>query len=352
MQIIPLEFVADLDGPDAELHRGLLAVSNAAVMHDLGNDDYLIHPHDIVGTLTPLPSRTNAMAVAVQDGQVVGYVDTWAPLLDNLNQCGIDVTVHPDHRRQGIGTALLDWAQAWAANLGRTTYTGWMMAPCLAPGAPAVIAPTGDAFPADYPGWQFAVHHGFALEQVERGSTLRLPVANLAQLRDEAAAQSAGYRLLTWLDDLPTPWHDDFAALRSRVTIDAPYAGIETEQEVWDAERLVKQWELSRSLGNHRLTLVAQHEASGQLVAFTELFWHPSNPKLAWQGYTFVRADHRGHKLGLLLKASALEALPAANPTIDHIATDNAGENSWMLAINHALGYELSTLAAALQKKV
>jgi len=351
-QIIPLEPVDDLDGPSGAVHRGVLDVSKAAVANDLGNEDYVLMPHDLINNIKPLPARMTATAAAVQDGQVVGYVDTWAPLLDNLNQCGMIITVHPAHRRQGIGTELFDYAQEWAASLRRTTYFSWMMAPCPAPGAPTVVAPTGDAYPADFPGWLFAARMGFTLEQVERGSVLRLPVANAKTLHDEALRHAGGYRVHVWHDGIPADSLDGFAALRSRTTIDAPSAGLEIEQEVWDADRVAQQWELSKSLGYHRLTLVAEHEASAELVAFTDMDWHPSNPKLVWQEFTFVRADHRGHRLGMLLKTAALDELAAVNPTADHIETGNAGENTYMLAINHQLGFKLSMLAAMLQKKL
>ena len=350
-QIIPLELVANLDGQDAALHRGVLAVNHAAIRHDGIDDDFLMRPHDIIGALTPLPDRINGIAAAVIDDQVVGWGETWASTRDNLTRCGVGVTVHPDFRRQGIGTQLLGWAEQQAADLGRTTYESWMMAPILEDGAPAVLAPTGDPFPADFPGWLFAAHHGYSLEQVEKGSTLRLPVANLASLHDDAAAQVAGYRILTWFDELPEEWLDAFAPLRARVTIDAPSAGLQIEEEVWDAARLVRDWELSKAMGNHHLVLVALHEASAQLVAFTELWWHDTNPDCVYQGYTFVRADHRGHRLGMWLKTSAIAPLGVANPAADHIQTDNAGENSYMLAINYALGYRPSYQSAMLQKQ-
>ena len=352
LQIIPLELVADFDTPEAALHRGVLAVNEAAIAHDGIDLDFLMRPHDIIATLTPLPSRSNAMAAAVVDGQVVGWAETWASLRDNLTRCGVGVTVHPDFRRQGIGSQLLAWAEQWASDLGRTTYESWMMAPMLKDGAPVVLAPTGDPFPADFPGWLFASHHGYTLEQVEKGSILRLPVANLASLHDDAAVKAAGYRLLTWFDELPEEWLDAFAPLRARVTIDAPSAGLEIEEEVWDAERLVRDWRLSQSLGNHRLVLVALHEESNQLVAFTELWWHDTNPNCVYQGYTFVRADHRGHRLGMWLKTSAIPSLAAADPAADHVQTDNAGENSYMLSINYAMGYRPSSQAAMLQKQV
>jgi len=350
LEITPLS-LTDLDGPDASTHRGVLSVSRAAVIDAIGDDDFAMRPHDMLFALTPIEDTVNFITAGLIDGQVVGYTEGEASLRDNLTQCEIGVTVHPDWRRQGIGSQLLDWARGWAADLGRTTQISWVLAPPISDDTPTVTAPTGDDFAADRPGWLFAAHHGFTLEQIERVSNLPLPMPNRQQLFDDAQAHAAGYRLLVWQGDIPPQWLDDFAALRARVTIDVPMANIETEEEVWDADRLTRNWQKVRSLGFQRLLVVAEDIASGHLVAFTQLSWHPDNPRCAYQGYTFVRGDHRGHRLGMLVKTAALQHLAVVNPTADHVQTDNASENSWMLAINHAMGFKLSSLMAFVQSK-
>ncbi|MFV0405376.1 MAG: hypothetical protein ACK5LN_00900 [Propioniciclava sp.] len=57
-------------------------------------------------------------------------------------------------------------------------------------------------------------------------------------------------------------------------------------------------------------------------------------------GDTLVRADHRGHRLGMLVKTANLAQLQRLNPFAERIHTWNAAENAPMLAINLALGFQ------------
>jgi hypothetical protein len=55
-----------------------------------------------------------------------------------------------------------------------------------------------------------------------------------------------------------------------------------------------------------------------------------------------VARRHRGHRLGLLLKAEMLELLAVREPGLERIATWNAASNLHMIAINEQLGFEVS----------
>jgi len=351
LELIQLTLPTDFDGPDAELHRGALAVNKASQIAGVGHADFAMQRHDLAYRLTPRPDFSSYVIVAVEDARVVGFAEGEASMNDNLTQCELQVTVHPDHRRRGIGTAMLADVQRWAHSLERTVHITWTLVRPLAEGEATVVAPTGDHYPADDPGWQFASQAGFTLEQVERFSVVHLPIPNKAELHADALAHADGYRLHNWADAIPEDWLDGYAALRARVSIDVPNAGIETEEEVWDAARVQRSWDLIQSLGYNRLTVAAEHETSGQLVGFTQISWHTGNPSRTYQGYTFVRSDHRGHRLGMLIKMSALDVLATANPAANRIETDNAGENDHMLAINNAMGYKLAGLIAYMQKK-
>ncbi len=71
----------------------------------------------------------------------------------------------------------------------------------------------------------------------------------------------------------------------------------------------------------------------------------PESPQWGHQGLTAVIRAHRGHRLGLLVKTAMLERLADAEPEIEWIATGNAAENEHMIAVNEALGFELTRLS-------
>ena len=78
------------------------------------------------------------------------------------------------------------------------------------------------------------------------------------------------------------------------------------------------------------LIAVAQHIASGRLVACTELSIGAESPWQAWQMLTVVHPEHRGHRLGLAIKLANLDALARHAPQVRVIVTGNAAVNAPM----------------------
>jgi RimJ/RimL family protein N-acetyltransferase len=65
----------------------------------------------------------------------------------------------------------------------------------------------------------------------------------------------------------------------------------------------------------------------------------PAIPDWGFQMLTAVTREHRGHRLGLLVKIAMLELLAAEEPQVERIETFNAESNGHMIAVNEALGY-------------
>jgi len=349
MEIIALGPLHSRADTDNGLCRGVVAVSRASLTHVIGNDDYALTPGRLVANLLPSPHRVNKIAAAVDSGEVLGYAGFETSLGDALELAEVDVVVHPAHRRAGLGSQLLAWAEAESKELGRTTLQAQAFARPPADGAQIVTAPTGAAMPADSPGLAFATAHGFDFEQVEANSVLDVPVPQ-SQL-DEWAAQCPidGYRLHTWGLPMPDEWVEEFARLRSDVPGETPNAGLDAWAETWSPERLRSRWHDWQVAGLDALTVAAEHVATGKLAAFTQLNLM-DHPAAAYQGYTYVEPGHRGHRLGLAVKTQALAALQNGWPRMRRIHTENATENAPMLAINQTMGFRLDCLSAVFQK--
>jgi len=124
------------------------------------------------------------------------------------------------------------------------------------------------------------------------------------------------------------------------------------DEEAWDAARVRRMEKISARSGNERVVGAAQHIASGRLVAFTELSSFRVAGKPIDQDDTLVLKEHRGHRLGALLKCETLIRARERFPEGERIVTGNTEENRPMLAINEAMGFTPTRYIADWQKTV
>lgn len=340
---------------------GAARVSAVVEREIWGNDDL---SDTARGMLSGLANQKNArklrwVATTGADGAdaVIGEAALFLPLHDNLRSASIYVAVLPELRRRGVGQTLWDVAARVAEEHGRTVLNGWS-AFGVEPAADdpqALAAPTGSGrVPGDDPAVRFALARGYVLEQAERHSVLHLPVADAVLQRHlEEARRRAGddYELVEWTDRVPDEWLDSYCVLQSRMSTDAPSAGLSWEEEVWTAERVrnMEQARTDAGLRNHVVAVL--HRPSGELAGFTEIAVNDDKPEVGFQDVTIVRGDHRGHRLGMLLKAANLQRFAAREPQVRRIHTWNAEENAYMLSINVALGFVPTGGSAAWERK-
>ena len=166
----------------------------------------------------------------------------------------------------------------------------------------------------------------------------RVPPGRFAGLRDGVARAAAGYALVTWTGEVPEEHLGGVAFVREAL-YDAPW---DFEAGRWDAERVREEVNrrVARS-GNQYYNVAAVHGAIGQMAALTGLSAAPEVPEWGRQDPTMVARPHRGHRLGMLVKAAMLEWVATAEPGLRMIQTGNADGNAHMIAINDQLGYEL-----------
>ncbi|GAA4069334.1 GNAT family N-acetyltransferase [Nonomuraea soli] len=262
------------------------------------------------------------VVVAVRDGAIIGGAGLIRPLADNTHLARLsNLAVHPGHRRQGVGTAL---ARHLLDGCDRKTVI-------------ASSSVTGPAVP-------FARALGMteAMPEAIRCLDLgRLADDHLDRLRSEAVRHSHGYTLEQWSG--PTPEHllPDLVTLAESMN-DAPVGDTGMEDMVWDVDRVRQYEEAYARSGERAYVTLARHAATGQVAGFTRIFAEDDRDDgYADQEDTTVLREHRGHRLGLLVKLANLELLRAERPEITKILTGNADSNRPMLAINEMMGFEI-----------
>jgi GNAT superfamily N-acetyltransferase len=161
----------------------------------------------------------------------------------------------------------------------------------------------------------------------------------LAHCADQATQASRGYSLVSWLGATPDE-HIHGAAGIELAMADAPRdPGVEPES--WDADRIRKVEQLGIAAGQQFYAVAALHDDSGEMVALTQIGTHAGVPGWGFQYLTAVLADHRGHRLGLLVKTANLELVLGHEPGLRSIVTGNAGPNDHMITINDTLGFRV-----------
>jgi GNAT superfamily N-acetyltransferase len=259
--------------------------------------------------------------LATDQGTAVGWYRLELPVRENADQAYLNIVVHPAGRRRGLGRALLQHAAGRAAATGRTVLNG--------------AARDGS------PGEAFARVAGAkpGLVEVQRVLDIgRLEQGKLAGLRGPAERAAAGYSLVSWAGPVPEEYIEQTAAVYNGMA-DAP-RDAEITHEAWDAQRVRERVNgLRPQYAMHDYAVAARHEDTGELAGLTEVSVDPADPGWGFQVFTVVRREHRGHRLGLLLKIAMMELLATTEPQLERIVTWNGQTNEHMIAVNEAMGY-------------
>ncbi len=265
-------------------------------------------------TTAGLGSR-HLLWAATTDGEITGVARL--RLFDgsgraHLGEFGIHV--HPDHRRRGIGTKLLETvAKAARAEKRRSM----------------VVEASSETS-----GVPFLESSGFTC--VLSLSLLLLNVHDAGGIEEIVHSEHAGYRLVRWLGVVPDELAETFATAKSAMG-DMPTGDMDYGTTTWDTDRVRDMAEVVEKRGDTLLTVGAMH--GDRIAGFTELVIPVGDGSRAIQYDTAVVPEHRGNGLGLWVKAAMLEWLRAEWPAVEEIETDNAEDNAHMLAVNERLGF-------------
>ena len=105
-----------------------------------------------------------------------------------------------------------------------------------------------------------------------------------------------------------------------------------------------------QATGRLLLTAAAEHVSTRRLAAYTEIALPRGASPPATQEDTLVLMSHRGHRLGMLLKAANLQQLGQVSPGTTVITTFNAEDNRPMLDVNESLGFRAIGYEGSWQK--
>ena len=262
----------------------------------------------------------DALWVARDGGEEIGWLLADLPWRENLGMAGLRGLVHPDHRRRGVGGRLLDGALAFAADRGRSDLRSG-----------AFLGTDGVPF-LDSHGFTDAGKHVYAIRRLDlhHGGT------NWDRLHEEAAAVAADYELLHVVGSTPDELLDGMVALHEAIN-DAP-ADEGSEPDVWDVDRLRAYDETMARRRQTTYRVLARHVATGELAGMSLLCVDEFAPVVAAQEDTNVVREHRGHRLGLLMKVDMVQWIADVRPEVAATETWNATDNHHMIAVNERLG--------------
>ncbi|WP_433127486.1 GNAT family N-acetyltransferase [Micromonospora sp. CA-240977] len=246
----------------------------------------------------PPPEEAWTAFVAEVDNRVVGWVSAEQIGTTSMaNMGGINLLhVHPEHRRRGVGTALLTAATDYLRPLGIRRVR-------------AMAQP--EALP-------FARRHGYEPSREVRYSALDLTSA------PALPEPPPGVRLRPIADLDPRLLYAADVASAADEPGDVPVDAKSYESwqyDVWD------------NLGLDKASSTAV-EIDGAVVAFSLV---KRDGDRMWSDYTGSVPAYRGHGLARLAKTAALHRAAANGVRIAYTSNDEA--NAPMLAINARLGY-------------
>ncbi|MBP2419601.1 GNAT family N-acetyltransferase [Microbacterium imperiale] len=350
LELHPLHIPTDIDDADAADFREMTHVRNLVYREITGSTDEDLRPEELLPHYRPAPDEIRLIWVARWDGRIVGRVGLDLPLEDGSDTAYWLIELLAEFHGRGIGTAAYAVLERAARDHGRRTLQSYAEH-TNAPG-PRLAAPTGFGdIPLDRRA-RFFLRHGYELKQIERKSVLdlRSAASTVDRLLATARAASAGYRVVHWTAPTPAEHLDGYAWLKSRMSTDAPTGGMAVDEEAWDAARVRRHDARYVEAGQTLFVTAAQHIATGDLVAFNELVIGSDKSRATFQEDTLVSADHRGHRLGMLVKCAALVAWRDIAPESPRVITYNAEENRPMLDINEAIGFAPASYEGAWQK--
>lgn len=344
---------ARLDAPDAAPFLEMVRIGNAVCRHDTGHDDLTQEPAEMLGFWQDQTYWGQDGFVAERNGSVIGALKLSYSKEEGATALEFDLMVDPERWGEGAEEALLAVVEAEARSLGRSVVQTWTLHRPVAGGRRLEPSTGWGSIPAEDRQTVFHLANGYTLEQVERNSAFDLRGSfDLVERKLHESLRTAGddYRVVEWTSPTPDEHLDSFAYAISRMSTDAPQGGLVIEEEKWDAQRVRARDERLKNQGLLASLACVVHVPTGAIAAFNELVIGEDRTAATQQYGTLVVREHRGRRLGTVVKCANLIRWRDLVPESPRVTTFNAEENRHMLAINEAIGFEAVSYAGAWKK--
>ncbi len=258
-----------------------------------------------------------------EGSRVVALGELFTSEWDNTHLAWAGIYVHPDDRRRGHGSEMFGFLTDQARQAGRRSIglDGW-------------DSPVTLAFAAKHglPRRSSAINRRQYLDEVERD--------NLEHVYVDALAAASSYELVRIAGRTPEDMLDAVAEMTAAIN-DAPIDDLDIEDEVFSRERIESYENATLAKGERLYRLLARHRDTGVLAGHTVVAVSAERPTIGDQHDTSVARAHRGHRLGILLKADMLRWLAEVEPQLKTVDTWNAESNDHMISVNEKLGYRV-----------
>jgi len=344
---------ATADAPDARVFLEMVRIANAVCLEDAGHDYLREEPDEMLGFWQDQTDWTQLGFAALRGDQVLGAVKLMISNEAEASTVEFDLMVDPPHRGQGLEQLLLAEVEREARERGLATIQTWTLHRPDASG-PRLQPSTGwGSIPADDEQTRFQLASGFTLEQVERNSVFDLTgdLALVERMLAEAASVAGGeYRPVQWTSPTPAEYVDGFAHALSRMSTDVPAGGLVIDEQHWDAARVERRDARLKAQGLTVSVAAVLHIPTGRVAAYNELAIGEDRSGATQQFGTLVVKEHRGHRLGTIVKCANLLRWRDLVPESPRVSTFNAEENRHMLDINEAIGFVPASYAGAWKK--
>ncbi|GAA1729425.1 GNAT family N-acetyltransferase [Microbacterium paludicola] len=355
VRIAALPLPATTDAADAADLLAAADIITAAGRHDSGTDLFDVEPAEwLVGLQSTKYAERVVQVARDGDDRIVGVLILECQRDGEKNASG-SVFVHPDLRGRGIEDALLAECERLAREHGRTVLHTWNLVRADLPGE-RLASPAGlGAVPLAADTTQLLLRRGFTLGQVERVSVFDFAdsLDHARRMLDEALAKAGpDYRAVWWKSPAPDEHVDGYAYAVSRMATDVPSGELEWEEEVWDAERIRYREQLKATAGQIMAVTAVAHEPTGAIAAFNELVIGRDRHRRSENYGTLVLPEHRGHRLGTIVKCLGLIRWHELVPTSPSVMTFNAEENRYMLDVNEAVGFRPAVTSGEWKKEL